>query len=285
MTRATTRVSRRRAIALAGVGVAGVAGAAGVGARADHATATSADGAAAATAGRGARSTATHQAGIVTPAQDRLHFVAFDVITKDRERAGRAAAGLDGRGRADDGRPGRRRDRRGRRHPGGAAGRHRRGARPAAVRADPDHRLRARRCSATPTARTASASPAERPAALADLPHFPGDALDAGDLRRRPLRAGLRQRPAGRGARDPQPGPDRHGRGQRALVAARLRAYLVDVAGAGHAAQPVRLQGRHRQPQGRGDRRCCASTSGCSPATGRTGWPAARTWSPARSGC
>lgn len=25
-----------------------------------------------------------HQAGITTPAQDRLHFVAFDVITKDR---------------------------------------------------------------------------------------------------------------------------------------------------------------------------------------------------------
>jgi len=30
--------------------------------------------------------TGEHQAGIVTPAQDRLHFVAFDVITKDRER-------------------------------------------------------------------------------------------------------------------------------------------------------------------------------------------------------
>ena len=27
-----------------------------------------------------------HQAGIVTAAQDRLHFAAFDVITKDRER-------------------------------------------------------------------------------------------------------------------------------------------------------------------------------------------------------
>ncbi|GAA0429287.1 peroxidase [Actinoplanes capillaceus] len=27
-----------------------------------------------------------HQAGIVTPAQDRLHFVAFDVVTKDRDR-------------------------------------------------------------------------------------------------------------------------------------------------------------------------------------------------------
>ncbi len=26
-----------------------------------------------------------HQAGIVTPAQDRLHFVAFDVITSDRD--------------------------------------------------------------------------------------------------------------------------------------------------------------------------------------------------------
>ncbi|WP_328472658.1 iron uptake transporter deferrochelatase/peroxidase subunit [Actinoplanes sp. NBC_00393] len=30
--------------------------------------------------------TGEHQAGIVTPAQDRLHFVAFDVITKDRDR-------------------------------------------------------------------------------------------------------------------------------------------------------------------------------------------------------
>ena len=38
-----------------------------------------------------------HQAGIVTPAQDRLHFVAFDVITDDRDAPGRAAAGLDRR--------------------------------------------------------------------------------------------------------------------------------------------------------------------------------------------
>ena len=75
-------VSRRRAIALAGVGVAGVAGATAVGgalvkgasADAPHPV----DGAVA--------FTGEHQAGIVTPAQDRLHFVAFDVITKDRER-------------------------------------------------------------------------------------------------------------------------------------------------------------------------------------------------------
>src|SRR4051794_23720162 len=47
-----------------------------------------------------------HQAGIVTPAQDRLHFVAFDVITDDRAKlvamlqdwsiaAARMTAGLD----------------------------------------------------------------------------------------------------------------------------------------------------------------------------------------------
>ena len=33
-----------------------------------------------------------HQAGIVTPAQDRLHFVAFDVTTDDRDELRRAAA-------------------------------------------------------------------------------------------------------------------------------------------------------------------------------------------------
>ena len=38
-----------------------------------------------------------HQAGIVTPAQDRLHFAAFDVTTDVARRAGRAAAGLDRR--------------------------------------------------------------------------------------------------------------------------------------------------------------------------------------------
>ena len=73
-------VSRRRAIALAGAGVAGVTGAAAIGGallRSDPAPPV-ADGAVA--------FTGEHQAGIVTPAQDRLHFVAFDVITKDRDR-------------------------------------------------------------------------------------------------------------------------------------------------------------------------------------------------------
>ncbi|MEO9325030.1 iron uptake transporter deferrochelatase/peroxidase subunit [Nocardioides sp. C4-1] len=72
------RISRRGLLG-GGVAAAGVAGAFGVG----HATAGAegADGAAgpASYAFRGA-----HQAGIVTPAQDRLHFAAFDVTTTDR---------------------------------------------------------------------------------------------------------------------------------------------------------------------------------------------------------
>ena len=76
-------VSRRRAIALAGVGVAGIAGAAAVGGALVK-------GGSAEDAAAGAHGAVPfageHQAGITTPAQDRLHFVAFDVITKDRER-------------------------------------------------------------------------------------------------------------------------------------------------------------------------------------------------------
>ncbi|WP_194823528.1 iron uptake transporter deferrochelatase/peroxidase subunit [Micromonospora sp. S-DT3-3-22] len=81
--RGRRRLSRRRAITLAGVGVAGVAGvAAGAGALArDGDRAAAYDGAAGAVPFHG-----EHQAGITTPAQDRLHFVAFDVITKDRDR-------------------------------------------------------------------------------------------------------------------------------------------------------------------------------------------------------
>ena len=76
-------MSRRRAIALAGVGVAGVAGAAGIGA----ALITDANSAEVTPGTQGAVPfTGDHQAGITTAAQDRLHFVAFDVITKDRER-------------------------------------------------------------------------------------------------------------------------------------------------------------------------------------------------------
>ena len=76
-------LSRRRAITLAGVGVAGVAGAAAAGAAVLQGGGDDLQGDPAAGA---IAFTGEHQAGIVTPAQDRLHFVAFDVITKDRDR-------------------------------------------------------------------------------------------------------------------------------------------------------------------------------------------------------
>ena len=79
------RVSRRRAIALAGAGVAGVAGAAAAtGAWARGAF--SAEPAGGGLAAGAVAFTGEHQAGILTPAQDRLHFVAFDVVTDDRAR-------------------------------------------------------------------------------------------------------------------------------------------------------------------------------------------------------
>ncbi|MGX6601961.1 iron uptake transporter deferrochelatase/peroxidase subunit [Micromonosporaceae bacterium Da 78-11] len=76
-------VSRRRAIALAGAGVAGIAGAAAVGGAMVRSIDTEPD---IDPVSGAVRFTGEHQAGIVTAAQDRLHFVAFDVITKDRER-------------------------------------------------------------------------------------------------------------------------------------------------------------------------------------------------------
>ena len=231
------------------------------------------------------RSTATHQAGIVTPAQDRLHFVAFDVITKDRDRlvelledwtaaAARMTAGQR-----------RRRDRRGQRHPRGAAGRHRRGARPAAVGADPHHRLRPDAVPRRRPAWTASASPTERPPALADLPQFPGDALQpaisGGDICVQAC------------ANDPQVAVHairnlaRIGMGVVSVRWSQLGFGRTSSTSqdAGHrratcsASRTARPTSRPRRPT------CCASTCGCSRATDRTGWPAAPTWSPARSGC
>ena len=75
-------LSRRRLFGLLGAGTAGALAAGTAGGAIGRATApdlTTAAGATDAVPFLGA-----HQAGIVTPAQDRLHFVAFDVITDDR---------------------------------------------------------------------------------------------------------------------------------------------------------------------------------------------------------
>ncbi|NYF57064.1 iron uptake transporter deferrochelatase/peroxidase subunit [Micromonospora purpureochromogenes] len=175
-------LSRRRAITLAGVGVAGVAGVA-VGAGAllrDADQAVAGDVAAGAVPFHGEQ-----QAGITTPAQDRLHFVAFDVITKDRARlvallqewtaaAARMTAGRDaGVIGAVDGMP----------------------------EAPPDDTGEALGLPPSQLTLTIGFGPTlfrdaqgrdrfgiadRRPAALADLPHFAGDALrpeiSGGDL-------------------------------------------------------------------------------------------------------
>src|SRR3954468_2533920 len=178
-------VSRRRAIALAGVGVAGITGAAGGGGALVRAAA----GEPAATPdGLAAGAVAFHggvQAGIVTPAQDRLHFVAFDVITKDRAQlvqmlkdwtaaAARMTAGKD-------------------------AGEI--GATAGILEAPPDDTGEAIGLPPSGLTLTVGFGPglfrdangkdrfglaAGKPAALADLPHFPGDLiqpeLSGGDI-------------------------------------------------------------------------------------------------------
>jgi deferrochelatase/peroxidase EfeB len=178
-------VSRRRAIALAGVGVAGVTGAVSVGGALVRAAA---DEPAAAPDGLVAGAVAFHggvQAGIVTPAQDRLHFVAFDVITKDRAQlvrmlkdwtaaAARMTAGKD-------------------------AGEI--GATAGILEAPPDDTGEAIGLPPAGLTLTVGFGPGlfrdaqgrdrfglagRKPAALADLPHFPGDTIDdaisGGDL-------------------------------------------------------------------------------------------------------
>ena len=227
-----------------------------------------------------------HQAGIVTPAQDRLHFAAFDVTTDLARRAGRAAEGVDRRGRADDRRAGRRWAARCPRRTTPRR-RHRRGARPAAGRADPDLRLRARRCSATPTARTGSGSPTGSPRRCASC-----RTSRPTTSTRRAATATCASRPAPTTRRSPctrsatWPGS--------ASAPSALRWSQLGFGRTSSTsttqvdpAQPVRLQGRHRQPQGRGARRRRRARVGRRRTTtaAPTGWPAAPTSSPAGSTC
>jgi deferrochelatase/peroxidase EfeB len=77
-------LTRRRLFGLLGAGTAGVVAAGAAGGAIGRATAD--DAAAAGPAATDAvEFTGVHQAGIVTPAQDRLHFVALDVTTDRRE--------------------------------------------------------------------------------------------------------------------------------------------------------------------------------------------------------
>src|SRR5690242_3787001 len=75
----TTQLPRRRLLGLAGAGAAGLVAGGAIGAmlRSDEAPAS--------TAADAVEFFGDHQAGIVTPAQDRLHFVSFDVTTTQRD--------------------------------------------------------------------------------------------------------------------------------------------------------------------------------------------------------
>ncbi|GAA4680911.1 iron uptake transporter deferrochelatase/peroxidase subunit [Phytohabitans rumicis] len=170
-------MNRRKAIALSGAGVVGVAGGALVARNAFDSPASAASDA--------VPFYGANQAGIVTPAQDRLHFVAFDVVTKSRDRlvemlrewteaAARMTAGRDA----------------------GLIG-----AVAGIPEAPPDDTGEAIGLPASGLTLTIGFGPslfrnadgvdrfglaARRPDALADLPKFPGDALEAeisgGDL-------------------------------------------------------------------------------------------------------
>ena len=170
-------VSRRRAMALAGAGVAGIAGAAAAGGALVKGAVDRNESPDALAAGAVAFHGAA-QAGIVTPAQDRLHFVAFDVLTKDRDAlvrmfkdwtaaAARMTAGKD----AGD--------------IGATAG---------IPEAPPDDTGEAIGLPPSGLTLTVGFGPglfrdatgkdrfglaARKPAALADLPQFPGDTIDA----------------------------------------------------------------------------------------------------------
>jgi deferrochelatase/peroxidase EfeB len=78
-------VSRRRLLGWMGAGTAGVLAAGATGGVIGRSTALDPASSTSAGPDDAVAFTGRHQAGIVTPAQDRLHFIAFDVTTDDRD--------------------------------------------------------------------------------------------------------------------------------------------------------------------------------------------------------
>ena len=218
-----------------------------------------------------------HQAGIATPAQDRLQFAALDLTTTRRqdvadlmrawtEAASRMCAGDTAAALASDAAP-----------PPADSG-EAIGLAPA--RLTITFGFGPSLFSNNGGDRFGLAS--RRPAALIDLPAFPNDLLDpaksGGDIAIQAC------------ADDPQVAFHAvrnlvrmaHARGGAALVSDGVRAHVVDEREPGDAAKPDGVQGRHEQHQGRRHRVDASSSSG--PATkGRRGCAAGATWSRAAS--
>jgi len=81
----TEHLSRRRLLGMVGAGTAGVLAAGAAGGVIGHAAAVDTASASGPAPDDAVPFHGRHQAGIVTPAQDRLHFVAFDVTTDSRD--------------------------------------------------------------------------------------------------------------------------------------------------------------------------------------------------------
>ena len=197
-----------------------------------------------------------HQAGIATPAQDRLHFAAFDLTStaagelRELLRAWIGGGGADDRradGRAGNDEPLRRPTTPARRSASRPPADGHLRPRPGRVRAGGRGSLRP----APPDARRRSEQ----------LPPLPGDELDpalsGGDLCVQAC------------ADDPQVAFHavrnlaRIGRGAVVMRWSQLGfGRTSSTTSAGHAAQPDGLQGRHQQPPRRGHRRRCAASSG-----------------------
>ena len=235
---AMTPITRRRLLASAGLGAAGIGLGAGGYLVGQEAAESSGEG-----SGR-VPFYGEHQAGIDTPAQDRLHFAAFDLLDDDpaalrelmREWSRAAAEMTVGEmiGDVND-----------------------------AQLAPPEDTGETVGLAPSRLTVTFGFGPGlferprlglggQRPAALRPIPPLPGDELDAARKRRRPLRAGLLRRSPGRLPRHPQPGPDRPRHGGDALVPARLRPHLDHQPQPGHPAQPDGDEGRDRQHPRRG---------------------------------
>ena len=118
---------------------------------------------------------------------------------------------------------------------------------------------------------------ARKPALLTDLPALPNENLDPELRGRRPVHPGLLGRPAGGLPRRAEPGPSRARCRRLQLDGARLRQDVVDQHDPGDPAQPARLQGRHPQHQGRSRPTSSTTTSGSARTATRPGCAAAAT--------
>ncbi len=222
-----------------------------------------------------------HQAGIVTPAQDRLLFASFDVITDDRDELVAACSQEWTRGVAPHDH--RSADRHRQHRPGRAARRHRRGRRPRSGVAHAHVRVR-----------RVAVRPRRRP-----VPHRGAQARGA--RRRCPRSRATRSIPTRSDgdlavqacANDPTVAfhairnLTRIGRGVVALRWSQSgfgRTSSTDIE-ADDAAQPHGVQGRHQQHRRRGHRRARSDHVWVADATTPRGCAAAATSSPAASAC